>query len=243
MMKRLNTAHLFVVVFAMLTMLSPVYAQSSQAEVVFAQGMEHFNRQEWREAETMFKQVLKIDKTHIESLYHLAYIAGEENRPNFQIKLLRQALKIDPDHEKALLDLALIYILGNSHKKGQQTFHRLMAIAPDNADYPYYLGFAYAKQAQKMAQNLFGIADAAEIAAVWYKADEMWLKALTVDPEHVDSIIILIHRYEATGRPADASAMWHRLRAINTDDPADLAKIQRIIREYERERRRGHGAL
>ena len=78
-------------------------------KVLYLEGILKKTQKEYKEAETIFKQCLEIDKKFVNAYIALSSIHKNQNNFNECINLLNEVIRIDSSNSKAFLELGIIY--------------------------------------------------------------------------------------------------------------------------------------
>jgi predicted O-linked N-acetylglucosamine transferase (SPINDLY family) len=122
----------------------------------FLQGVAFHQRGLLREAERIYKAVLKADPNHAQSLQNLGIIRFHQGRPEEGAKLIRKALKIAPDDAEAHYNLAMALQLLKRDQDAVAHYEKALALKPDYVDAHVNLGGALVRlgrNAEAQAQS------------------------------------------------------------------------------------------
>ena len=71
--------------------------------------MQHHEKNELQVAEQLYKQILKTEPDHVESIFHLGSLSVQIGNFERASQLLIKTVQIDPSHFKALNNLGIVF--------------------------------------------------------------------------------------------------------------------------------------
>ena len=122
--------------------LSQIYIEKKNEnliKVLYLEGILKKAQKEYKEAETIFKQCLEIDKKFVNAYIALSSIYKNQNNFNECINLLNEVIRIDRSNSKAFLELGIIYSHSGEVKKGISLLKKSLDIDPFSYETKYNL--------------------------------------------------------------------------------------------------------
>lgn len=121
------------------------------AGILAQQAHRAFLMRRFDEAETGYREILKLDEDNIFTLGNLAAILVEKGRVEEGEALLDRALRLDPDDPFSLSLMGIIRFRQQRYEEAFDTLSRSARIDPDNADTQNYLGITLSQRGQRQA--------------------------------------------------------------------------------------------
>jgi protein O-GlcNAc transferase len=95
-----------------------------------------------RDAERLYRKVLKAEPDHSGALHHLGVVHAQQGRFDDAIGLIRSALAKDPQSSEIWSDLGVTYEAAQRHAEAIPCYEKALALKPDYADAFFNLGNA-----------------------------------------------------------------------------------------------------
>ena len=152
---------------------------------------------EIREAETIYRDLLKQNPENVEAMRLLARIATKENQHRNAETLLKRVLEVAPDFGKAMANLVENQLEQEKIKEAIATAKRLIRIGVDNPDSHLFMGNAYSA------------------ASLYEDAIDAYRKSLRLKPDHIGSLSGLAHNLKTIGRQDEAIEYYRRCIKAN----------------------------
>jgi protein O-GlcNAc transferase len=95
-----------------------------------------------REAESLYRAVLKAAPEHAGSLHHLGVVKAQQGNLNEAIRLIRRAVEREPGLAEAHNDLGVTLESAKRHAEAVSCYQRALALQPDDAEASFNLGNA-----------------------------------------------------------------------------------------------------
>ena len=152
---------------------------------------------EKKEAETIYRDILKNEPDNVDALRLLAGLATSQNEHRDAEILLKRAIELTPDFGRALADLVVNQVEQEKIDEALDYAARLTQIGADNPD--SYL----------LTGNAFSVAGRYEDAINAYN------KALELAPEHPGALSGLAHNLKTVGKQDEAIAIYRKCIAAN----------------------------
>lgn len=150
-----------------------------------------------KEAEEIYRDVLKTDPENVDALRLLAGLATSQRQYRDAEILLKRALELTPDFGRALADLVLNLVEQDKSDEALEHAVRLTRISSENADSYLILGNAHSS------------------AANYGEAIGAYQKALQLVPENPGALSGLAHNYKTIGRQDEAIATYRKCISVN----------------------------
>ena len=150
-----------------------------------------------KEAEEIYRDILKNDPENVDALRLLAGLAASQRQYRDAEILLKRAIELTPDYGRAMAELVDNLIEQEKIDEALEYAHRLTRIAKDNPDSFVLMGFA---------NTAAGSYDDALAA---YK------KALEKSPKHPGALSGLAHTLKTVGKQDESIEVYRRCIAAN----------------------------
>ena len=152
-----------------------------------------------RQAEDIYRNILKRDPNHVEAARLLAKIAFENERFEDAEVFLRHATAITPDYTRLWVDLANVFRELHKPKDALQCATKVMELAP------------------KMAESHVLYAGVVGMANRHEEAIESYEKALEISPKKPGALCSMAHHLKTVGRQDQAIAAYRRCTKFKPD--------------------------
>jgi len=93
-----------------------------------------------REAESLYRAVLKVDPEHFGSLHHLGVVRAQQGDLNAAIRLMRSALSRNPRSVEALSDLGVVLEAAKQYPDAIKCYEKALVLAPNHVVALFNLG-------------------------------------------------------------------------------------------------------
>ena len=101
-------------------------------EETFALAIENHKKNNLQIAENFYKEALKINPNHFESIYYLGALLAQTKRFDLAKPLLHQASQIQPDYVDAHFNLGVALQELGEHQKAMGCYKKVIQIEPNN---------------------------------------------------------------------------------------------------------------
>jgi len=178
---------------------SIISQQRLSFEEEMTQAREHKESGRGKEAEDIYRSILKRDPNHVEAARLLARIAMDHERYHEAEILLMRVVKNALDYARAWIDLANTQNDQDKHHEATKSAHELLRITPESAEsYMLYAG-------------IIGSAGRHEAAIIAYE------KAIKLSPQKAGAFSSMAHHLKTIGRQDEAIAAYRHSIAIKPD--------------------------
>lgn len=150
-----------------------------------------------KEAEAIYRDVLKHDPENVDALRLLAGLATSQKAHRDAEIFLKRALELTPDFGKAMADLVVNLVEQEKTDEALEFAARLTRIGADNSDSFLLQGNAYSA------------------AGRYEDAISSYHKALQILPEHAGALSGLAHNLKTVGRQDEAIEHYRKCIATN----------------------------
>ena len=157
---------------------------------LMALAAEHHKEGRLKEAEQLFRRVLRQRPRNVDAMRLLASIALKAGRADEAEQLLERAISVAPDFVAALVDLGHLRKEQDRFAEALECFDRAIALEPNDPKAHFQRGATLAP------------------AALTHEAIEAYQKCLALRPTHVGALLGLGHLLKAVGRYAEAVASY-----------------------------------
>ena len=136
----------------------------------FILAFENHKKNNLENAENLYKEVLKMNPNHFESILHLGTLLGQTNKPDLAKSFFQKAIQINPNDIKIHNNLGMIFQKLGEHQAAINSFEKAISINPNYIQAHFNLG------------NLHRQLGNHQIAINCYQ------KAIQIDPENINII-------------------------------------------------------
>ena len=176
---------------------SPKIRMSFENEI--NQALEHQESGQGKEAEDIYRSILKRDPNHVEAARLLARIAMDHERYQEAEIFLKHALKSAPDYARAWIDLVNTQKQQDKLDEATESAIELLKITPDSPE------------SHMMYAGVIGSAGNHEEAIIAYK------KAIKLSPEKPGAFSSMAHHLKTIGHQDEAIAAYRQSIVIKPD--------------------------
>jgi len=197
-------------------------------EEALDKSLQFFENNQFREAEVILKQLLRVDPQNVLGLQLLGLLNHKTKEYSEAIKLFLTALKIDPDNSENCNNIALSYACMGFVDKAIEYSEKSISLNPKNNHYYSNLGLHYRqkgnidkaiecfKKSIEIDPNYFyAWSNLGAINGVLKNMDEAercFRKAIELNPDYQPSYVDLAHVFFLRGNYQDAWPLYeHRL--------------------------------
>ncbi len=117
-----------------------------KVEQLLQQGYDAVNARRVEEAESIFRQVIKIDPNNAEAYYNLGIALGQQRKLEEAVANFQQVIKLNPNNAEAYTNLGILLVLQWKLKEGIAKIQQAIEIDPNNAEAYNHLGLALQQQ-------------------------------------------------------------------------------------------------
>ena len=100
----------------------------------FALAWQHHKKNNLQAAELLYKQILKIEPDHVESIFHLGSLSVQIGNLERASQLLSKTVQIDPSHFRALNNLGIVFQKLEKHQQAIDCYKKAIGIDPNYSD-------------------------------------------------------------------------------------------------------------
>ncbi len=147
---------------------------------------EHQRAGRWKEAEQLYREVLRSNPTNVDALRLLGNVAMRNGRIYEAERLFRRAVANAPDFVAALLDLGLTLKSQNRLEESIDRFRQVIKLEPNNIQATHLL------------------ASTLTLTAQTYESVETYQRVLELKPKHAGAMLGLGHTLKTVGRQEEA---------------------------------------
>jgi len=196
-------------------------------------------------AEMLYRKILEYDAGHHLTLYNLGYVVYTTGRIGEAAELFRRAVASQPDFKIAHYNLGIALQKLRRFPESLQAFSNALRIDPqyyeahvgmaglfrDQARYEEALqSYTKASLVREDAEILTHIAFIYQSQSKPNDAAKFYMKALTVNPQHLPALVNLGILYSQVNRYEEARQLYERALAVN---PRDFQAINNYGRLYK----------
>jgi tetratricopeptide (TPR) repeat protein len=203
----------------------PIFAAQDSIESLAARAEQLESNGKWEDAESDYREILKIDPRSVAALNRLGAIEVRRGRFDEAIRYYKHALSFNPSEFGTNVNLGIAYIKRRDYKSAVPLLERATQIAPDNFQAQELLGGA-----------LVGQSD-------FSRAVPRLERATQLNPNDVSTLYLLERSYLETRQFEKALPAFERLQSLDPDSPwvrilrgqaeDGLGNYQMAIEEFE----------
>ena len=160
---------------------------------------EKYTSGEPREAEKIYRNILKRDPNHVEAARLLAGLAVENKQYKDAEVFLRHAASISPDYGRIWIDLTNVLREQEKFDDALECALKIIEMAPDKAE------------SHILAASVVGSMGRHEDAIGYYET------ALDISPDRAGAMSSMAHHLKTVGRQADGVVMYRKAIATKPD--------------------------
>ena len=112
-------------------------------EETFALAVKNHKKNNFQIAENLYKEALKTNPNHFESIYYLGTLLAQTKRFNLAKPLLHKAIQIQPNYADAHFNLGIVLRELGKHQKAKSCYEKAIQINPNYADAHNNLGLVF----------------------------------------------------------------------------------------------------
>lgn len=188
----------------------------------------------FKEAESMYRQILSVDPRHFDALHYMGLLAHQLGRNDVAIQLVQQAISIKGDFPQAYNNLGVFLEAAGKPDQAIAAFRKALFFNPQDATTHHNLGNAlrqmgcmdeaiatyrqailikhdYAEAHRNLGNALGCLGDLAGAASAC-------LQALSFQPDYPEALIDLGTAYREMGRIDEAIMAFGKVTAIHPDN-------------------------
>ena len=134
----------------------------------FILAFENHKKNNFKNAENLYKEVLKINPNHFESILHLGTLLGQNDKPNLAKPFFQKAIQMNPNNIKIHNNLGMVFQKLGEHQDAINSFEKAISINPNYIQAHFNLGNLQRELGNHQA------------------AMNCYLKAIQIDPENIN---------------------------------------------------------
>ena len=101
---------------------------------IFSAALENHKKNNFKLAENLYKEILKINPDHVESNFHLGSLSVQIGNLERASQLLSKTVQIDPSHFRALNNLGIVFQKLEKHQQAIDCYKKAIGIDPNYSD-------------------------------------------------------------------------------------------------------------
>ena len=176
---------------------APVKRMAFESEMQQAAQLHQSDKK--REAETIYRNILKRDPNHVEAARLLAAVAVEHSRYRDAEVYLRHAAGIAPDYGRLWVDLANVLREQEKLDQALDCAQRILDLAPEKAE------------SHMLMASVLGSMSRHEEAIAAYRT------ALEISPERTGAMCTMAHHLKTLGRQSEGVEMYRKAISAKPD--------------------------
>lgn len=155
--------------------------------------LQHHNAGNVAEAERIYREILKFDPNHADSLHLLGVIAFHAGRPDAARALIQRAIIVNPVAPEYHSNFGNVLKESGSLEEAIVSYRRAISLRPDFADAHFNLGNAYLKD------------------ELYEEAVECYRESLRIRPDYPPGWVNMGNALRALGRIPEALTFYERV--------------------------------
>ena len=136
----------------------------------FILAFENHKKNNLKNAENLYKEVLKMNPNHFESILHLGTLLGQTNKPDLAKSFFQKAIQINPNDIKVHNNLGMVFQKLGEHRTAINSFEKAISINPNYIQAHFNLGNLHRQLGNHQT------------------AINCYQKAIQIDPENINII-------------------------------------------------------
>ena len=196
---RSNVPAVLLMVFALFPSIGPALQQS--IEQLAARGEQFENDGKWDDAESAYREILKIDPLSIAALNRLGAIEVRRGQFSVGIRYYKQALAVNPSEFGTNINLGIAYIKRQDYASAVPRLERAVQTSPENY-----------QARELLAGALVGQNDFSRAVPHLEKASEL-------NPNDLGTLYLLERSYLETKQFQKALPTFERLQSLDPNSP------------------------
>ena len=188
-------------------------------EKTFELAFENHKKKNFQTAEKFYKEILKINPNHFESIFLLGTLSIAIKNFDRAIQFLNQAILIQPYHAQSHSNLGAVYKELGKTEKAMSYYQKAINIKPDYADAHNNLGVVF---------NELG-----EIQ----KSITCYQKAINIQPDYADAYYNLGNVLHKLNKHQEAIISYEKVIQINPNYAAayyNLGNVLSVLGEFQK---------
>ena len=166
-------------------------------EKTFDLAVKNHKKNNFKVAENLYKEVLKINPNHFESIFLLGTLSIKIKNFDRAIQLLNQAILIQPNHAQSHNNLGVVFVELGEVQKAISCYQKAISIQPDYADAHNNLGVVFNKLGEDQ------------------KAISCYQKAISIQPNYADAHYNLGNVLDKLNKHQEAIICYEKVIQIN----------------------------
>jgi len=175
--------------------------------------IDHHRAGRLQEAESIYRQILQTDPSHVETWRLLGTLAAQAGQPEGAIECVQRALQLNPGLAETHNTLGNIFRAQGQLAAAVECFQQAVALQPGNAVLLYNLGNALQTQGRPA------------------EAIDCYQRALQLNPNFTEAHNNLGHALKVQGHLAEAIACFERALQLNPQSAEATINLGNVWRE------------
>jgi tetratricopeptide (TPR) repeat protein/SAM-dependent methyltransferase len=209
--------------------------------------LEHHQSGRFADAETIYRQVLKVDPVNFDALHMLGVLAYQVGQHAQAIDIINQAIRLDASDPLAHNNIGNAYRALGRHEEALASFQKALSIKPDFYQVQNNVGETYRvmghlDDALTTFQSVLSIdpnyAEAHNNLGLVMQAQgklddaiDCFNKALSIKPDYAKAQNNLGNVFRAMGKTAEAQDCYSKALSLNPELPEALIAMGSLLKE------------
>jgi tetratricopeptide (TPR) repeat protein len=225
-------------------------------EKTFAKALENHEKNNLKDAEELYNQVLKIDHNHINALNNLGIVFQSLNESKKAINYFQKVIKIMPSFADAHKNLGIVFQSLNELKKAKKCYEKAIEINPNNEHTHYNLGLIFKAFGElEKAKNCFqktikinhnhlgannNLGKIFQDVGDHYNAKICYEKVIEINPNHADALNNLGVVFQISKDTKLAKKYYEKAIEINPNKEnfhSNLGSVLQTLGEYQKSKK------
>ena len=188
-------------------------------EKTFELAVENHKKNNFQTAEKFYKEILKKNPSHFESIFLLGTLSIAIKNFDRAIQLLNQAILVRPNHAQSHGNLGAVYKELGEAKKAKTYYLKAISIQPNYADAHNNLGVVFNELGE------------------FQKAISYYQKAIDIKPDYADAHYNLGNVLDELKKHKEAIISYEKVIQINPNYAAahyNLGNVLKVLGEFQK---------
>ena len=208
----------------------------------FALAFQNHKKNNFKDAEILYKKILKINPNHFESIFLLGSLSLQTKKFDAAIQLFYKAIEIRPEHANTHYNLGFVFTELGEYQKAIRSCQKAIEIQPNHAEAYYNLGNilkklkafqkaedCYQKTVQIQPRNVKAhnnLGNVFKQLGKFQKAINSYQKAIKIQPNHEKAHFNLGNVYKQLGKFQKAKSFYQKALHYK---PENLETLDHLI--------------
>jgi len=214
---------------------------------IFAQAAKDYKKNNFKSAEKLYKEILKINPNHFDSIVLLGTLLAQSGKLEKAKQFFQKAIKINPNSSNVNYNLGLALKVLGEYKKAVSHYEKAIKIKPEYFIAHNNLGIIFYKlgEFQKaiscyeqaiqinpdFVNGHFGLGNVFEEIGEYQKAIGCYKKAIQIQPNHVEAYNNLALVFKGLGEYQKAIACYEDAIKYQSENLVSIYLLSELKKE------------